>query len=295
MKPSQASSELRRMRELGCTNPQKILELARPLFQDGQLDISSGETYSILEQTAIASLIVGEDELASKCITLVSDKFPHSARTLVLRGMLLEVQDTSKAMEFYNSVLKVQESNLPIHKRKISLLRSTGRMEDAVNALAKLADFFPMDAEIWAELVDVYLAMGMYEQAAFAAEEMILLQPLSHFVHARYADIQFKMGDECGALKSYLRSAELCSEQLHSAVGVKTCIDRLRSSKSQKKAALQGIKAGELEKLDLKWVQKLVEIQRNYQTVDETALSQDTKQALAMAKILVGTRNEPYS
>jgi ER membrane protein complex subunit 2 len=65
----------------------------------------------------------------------------------------------------------------PVAKRRAALLRSRGRLTDAVNALTSLLDMSPTDAESWAELADLYLAHGLYSQAIFAQEEVLVLQP----------------------------------------------------------------------------------------------------------------------
>ena len=35
----------------------------------------------------------------------------------------------------------------------------------------------PTDPEAWAELADLYLSQGLYSQAVFALEEVLVLQP----------------------------------------------------------------------------------------------------------------------
>lgn len=65
----------------------------------------------------------------------------------------------------------------PIIKRRISLLRSLGRTSDVVSGLNSLLDFCPVDAEAWAELADVYSAQGMYSQAIYSLEEVLVLAP----------------------------------------------------------------------------------------------------------------------
>ena len=52
-----------------------------------------------------------------------------------------------------------------------------GRTSSAVNALNSLLDMSPTDAEAWAELADLYLNQGLYSQAIFAHEEVLVLQP----------------------------------------------------------------------------------------------------------------------
>lgn len=62
----------------------------------------------------------------------------------------------------------------------------------------------------------------MLAQAAFCLEELILLQPNLHYVHAQYAEILWLLGKEASALKYWCRSVELCSDFLRGWFGVKT-------------------------------------------------------------------------
>lgn len=65
----------------------------------------------------------------------------------------------------------------PITKRRIALLRSLGRTSDAVSGLTALLDFCPVDAESWAELAEIYFSQGMYPQAIYSLEEVLVLAP----------------------------------------------------------------------------------------------------------------------
>jgi len=57
------------------------------------------------------------------------------------------------------------------------LLRSLGRIPEAVAALIAMLDFSPTDAEAWAELADLYFSQGLYPQAIHALEEVLVLMP----------------------------------------------------------------------------------------------------------------------
>jgi len=52
-----------------------------------------------------------------------------------------------------------------------------GRIPEAASALLQLLDFSPTDPEAWSELADIYLTQGMYPQAIFALEEVLLMAP----------------------------------------------------------------------------------------------------------------------
>lgn len=56
-------------------------------------------------------------------------------------------------------------------------MRSISKVPEAVAGLLALVDFSPTDAEAWAELADVYLEQGLYAQAIYALEEVLVLVP----------------------------------------------------------------------------------------------------------------------
>lgn len=140
----------------------------------------------------------------------------------------------------------------PIAKRRIALLRSLGRAPEAVSALTALLDMSPADAEAWAELADLYLSQGMYPQAIFSLEEVLLLTPNAWNVslsvplaclklysdavlqiHARLGEVLFmaattSAGGEASsqkylaeAIKRFCRSIELCDDYLRGYYGLK--------------------------------------------------------------------------
>ncbi len=65
----------------------------------------------------------------------------------------------------------------PITKRRIGLLRSLGRIPDAISSVIQLLEFSPNDAEAWSELADLYFSQGLYPQAIYAMEEVLILAP----------------------------------------------------------------------------------------------------------------------
>jgi tetratricopeptide (TPR) repeat protein len=69
---------------------------------------------------------------------------------------------------------------------------------DAVTGLVALLDMSPTDAEAWSELADVYLSQGLYPQAIYALEEVLVLIPnawnVSVTLHPRFAQSPFCPG-----------------------------------------------------------------------------------------------------
>lgn len=74
---------------------------------------------------------------------------------------------------------KERDANIlqPVLKRRIALLKCMGRIPDAIKALTSFLDASPTDAEAWAEISDLYLGEGLYQQATFALEEVMLITP----------------------------------------------------------------------------------------------------------------------
>lgn len=52
-----------------------------------------------------------------------------------------------------------------------------GKTTEAIQSLNQVLDTCPTDAEAWSELSDLYVSQGMYQQAIFALEEVLLVTP----------------------------------------------------------------------------------------------------------------------
>ena len=132
-------------------------------------------------------------------------------------------------------------------KRRIALLRSIGKPVEAINALIKLLESSPTDAEAWAELSDLYVLLGVYKKALFALEEVLLVTPFAWNVsasvcsniqllilkiHARLGEILYMVAlidsDEVKLLQDsiarFCRSIELCDDYLRGYYGLKLVI-----------------------------------------------------------------------
>lgn len=99
-----------------------------------------------------------------------------------LMGMYQEaVAKDDKELELqlilYREFIKQKPTNLVIRKRLVASLKSLGRTAEAVTALVELLDVSPVDAESWAELAELYFAQGMYAQAVYCYEDVLLTTP----------------------------------------------------------------------------------------------------------------------
>ncbi|EEB88136.1 hypothetical protein MPER_14194, partial [Moniliophthora perniciosa FA553] len=75
----------------------------------------------------------------------------------VLAGIRIEASEAAElALKFYDDILKEDSSNAAIWKRRISVLRRTGKVEKCVEDLKQYLDTFYNDLEAWLELADIY-------------------------------------------------------------------------------------------------------------------------------------------
>ena len=125
-------------------------------------------------------------------------------------------------------------------------------------ALNSLLEASSTDAEAWAELAELYVTQGLYQQGIFALEEVLLITPnawnvsaleryrkpvTSHYannlgmqIHARLGEIQYAAAAAAGSgsssevnvsmyltesLRRFCRSIELCDDYLRGYYGLK--------------------------------------------------------------------------
>lgn len=70
-----------------------------------------------------------------------------------------------------------------------------GKIPESVTSLTNLLEYSPTDAEAWAELSDIYLSQGLYPQAIFALEEVLVLSANAWNVRWKYALVLISVAD----------------------------------------------------------------------------------------------------
>ncbi|KAJ3086670.1 ER membrane complex subunit 2 [Quaeritorhiza haematococci] len=215
-------------------DPMEILNLGKTLLAKHKSSVSEIDRFAIMEQVFVAALDTGDTEAASRILKNdIAPQFPPSTsvRSKRLEGMYLEA--TSKwdeAQKTYEDALELDETNMLVRKRLVALLRSRGKRLEAIEVLVKYLDAFTTDIEGWSELSALYLAEGMFQQAAFCLEEILLQRPQHHLYHLRYADILYTMGRRDLALKHYCRALELCTDNVRALYGIRLAAKALLSS-----------------------------------------------------------------
>ncbi|GAB7359411.1 hypothetical protein MBLNU230_g6060t1 [Neophaeotheca triangularis] len=241
----------------------------------------SQEKWASYENLFLACIQTGDLPSASRCLEALTARFgERNERILVLTGMSKEAhahtdEDLKAVMSWYEEILKEEAGIFGIRKRRIALLRSMGKTSDAVNGLVTLLDTTPNDAECWAELSDLYLTQGLYEQAIYCLEEVLLIMPNAWNMHARLGEVVYLSagtatgGDLLKALsesmRRFCRSVELCDDYLRGYYGLKLTTARLieaipnaSNQKPQKSSSEAG--AGDQAPPTLDSVKKLNEV-----------------------------------
>lgn len=186
-------------------------------------------------------LRTGDDKTAHFCLERLTERFGvDDERIMGLRGLYQEAmaENTSALMEVlheYDEILAENPTNTPVRKRRIALLRSLSREGDAANALVELLATSPTDIESWAELADLYISQGLYQQAEFCLEEILLTTPNAWNIHARLGEILFisaaishnQIGLLAEAVRRFCRSVELCDGYIRGYYGLKMVSEKL--------------------------------------------------------------------
>ena len=143
----------------------------------------SPESWTIHENLFLSALRTGDDKSARQVLDRMTTRFgANNERIIALRGIYEEALATTPAeletvFQGYETILKADPTNFSIRKRRVAVLKSLGRPGDAITALTVLLENSPTDVEAWAELSELYAGQGLWAQAIFCLEEVLLVMP----------------------------------------------------------------------------------------------------------------------
>ncbi|KAF7514947.1 hypothetical protein G7054_g14870 [Neopestalotiopsis clavispora] len=265
------------------------------------------ELWTIYENLLLSCLRTGDEEAAHQCLGRLINRFgDENERVMALVGLLKEADAQDNAtlevvLKEYNAILDRNPTNIPIVKRRVALLRSLGRVSDAVAALLSLLDFSPTDSEAWSELSDMYFSQGLYPQAIFALEEVLVLQPNAWNIHARLGELLLMAAKSsqptdasrqlAEAIKRFCRSVELCDDYLRGFYGLKLATRKLlqeppKAAKQLNDDDLPLPDAATLQRLDELATEKLAEITRKFAAGEKGWQGYDEAEIVAAKALL---------
>ncbi|RPB25057.1 hypothetical protein L211DRAFT_823273 [Terfezia boudieri ATCC MYA-4762] len=246
--------------------PSTILSLSQhagPFLAHASSHPDTPETWLLYENLLLTCLRSRDDSSARRCLDLLTARFgSHNERVMALRGLYDEAtaksqKDLEGILRRYEEILAEDPTNVPIHKRLISLLTSLHHLPRAISNLTSLLSTNPTDAESWAELSHLYFTQRMYAQSLFCLEEIILIYPQAYNIFARMGEISYLLSSTqpnpspsparnptdilLDALKYYLRSIELCKDYLRGYYGLVVVCRRLLKGKVPDRENVQGL------------------------------------------------------
>ncbi|CAM1508492.1 Fc.00g053400.m01.CDS01 [Cosmosporella sp. VM-42] len=265
------------------------------------------DLWTIYENLLLSCLRTGDDEAAYQCLERLVLRFGNdNERVMAFKGLVKESEaanhgELEVVLKEYEDILEDDQANIPIAKRRIALLRSMGKVSEAIACLISLLGFSPTDAEAWAELADMYLSQGLYSQAIYALEEVLIVTPNAWNIHARLGEVSLMAANVAAegstqkhltdALKRFCRSIELCEDYLRGYYGLKAVTDKILSepSKSKKQAEGEGFALPQqetIERLNQAATKKLAEIVRRYGAQERLWQGYDADEIAAARKLL---------
>lgn len=268
------------------------------------------ELWTVYENLMLSCLRTGDEESAHLCLERLTARFgTDNEKLMALRGLFQEAvaQDDAalrQVLDQYENILKNDPSNMPVSKRRIALFKSLNKITEAITALNKFLDASPTDAEAWAELADLYVSQGMYQQGMFALEEVLLVTPYAWNIHAKLGEVCYMAAttNETGSeklltesLRRFCRSIELCDDYLRGYYGLKLATNQLlaafpqTSRQSKSDNGLPGSDRKTIELLNQKATSKLAEIVR--QTGNSGHQGYDEGEIIAAKELLNSESN----
>ncbi|KAL2114087.1 hypothetical protein VUR80DRAFT_768 [Thermomyces stellatus] len=272
----------------------------------------TAELWIIYENLLLACLRIGDDESAQELLDRLVIRFGEdNQRIMALMGLVKEARATNNAelegiLKEYDEILENPDNkftNIPIAKRRVALLKSIGRSSDAIASLVRMLEYTPTDAEAWSELSELYLSQGVYAQAIYALEEVLVLSPNSWNMHARLGEVLF-MAASAGpdnatyryyaeSVKRFCRSIELCDDYLRGYYGLKQVTDKLlgdskllKPPKQADDEAMAMPPRETLEALNEKATNKLAEIVRRHGAGEPLWQGYDEAEVMAARDLL---------
>ncbi|XP_037085176.1 ER membrane protein complex subunit 2-like isoform X2 [Pollicipes pollicipes] len=228
------AEQYRRWREDNSRNSDLIVQLWEERL-GANVHKLGDEKWMVLEQVAVAALDMHKMTVAEDCLMMLAKRFPGSQRVRKLKALRLEALERyDDANDIYDAILRKDETNTVVRKRKIAVLKSLGKTTEAIKELVEYLKKFMSDTEGWMELADLYVSEQDYSKAAYCMEELLLHNPHNHLYFQKYADIKYTQGgfDNVEVARSYYsRAVKLSSAaNLRALYGLMLCCSLIANS-----------------------------------------------------------------
>ncbi|KAF9078427.1 hypothetical protein BDP27DRAFT_1206517 [Rhodocollybia butyracea] len=188
---------------------QDIVDKGKPLLNNAASKLGD-DAWSFLEQLALAAIEIGDLDVADECLRQLGEKFPESPRVDILSGIRIEATERPEiALKFYDDLLEADSSNAAAYKRRISVLKRIGKIEQAVTELSEYLDTFYSDVEAWVELAELHSSCNQYTFALQALSHALLLAPQNPFYVLEFAETAYTANDIPLAIKMFMLAIDI--------------------------------------------------------------------------------------
>lgn len=265
----EARDVLRTHREQNIRQSEKVIDLWESVLKDN-IDKLGDEKYVVWEQVCFCALDCNRMEIANECLIQLFIKFPNSSRLRLLEELTHEyLERYDEALQLLDIMIEDDDTNASPRKRKIAILKSRGKVAEAVKELNEYLKKFMMDQDAWNELCDLYLSEQEYAKAAFCMEELILQNPHNHLFHLRFAEIKYTQGGFDNlelAMAYYCQALKLSPSNMRALFGVFLCAKHISSSPKcsvNRKKKVKDILSWSLEQIQAQYDQVADPLQQN--------------------------------
>ena len=108
------------------------------------------EYWTVVEQTFIAALHMGDSAWADYCFKILHEQFPDSVRVQRLAGMFQEAAcDYEQARDCYNNILEEKPEDMQARKRIVACYKAQGRFNETIDQMNKYLDIFSTDTDMF--------------------------------------------------------------------------------------------------------------------------------------------------
>eukprot|EP00933_Yihiella_yeosuensis_P040626 TRINITY_DN34960_c0_g1_i1.p1 TRINITY_DN34960_c0_g1~~TRINITY_DN34960_c0_g1_i1.p1 ORF type:complete len:291 (+),score=59.59 TRINITY_DN34960_c0_g1_i1:95-967(+) len=175
--------------------PELVVLHGGSLLKNSQRSLGS-DVWTVMEQVFLAAAELNVADWRDYCLNQLSKKFPSSLRVERLKGIHKEsLAEWGEAKKIYQKILSEKPEDTLTHKRMIAMYKQHGKVPEAIEAINAYLETFSTDAEVWHELAELYIEVGMLQRAVFCFEELMVVNPRSLYNILTYAELLYSTGD----------------------------------------------------------------------------------------------------
>jgi tetratricopeptide (TPR) repeat protein len=142
-----AVEQLRKYRDENFRSHDEIIEIWTKILSKEKLSSLGDEKWLIIEQVFKSALHCSQQTIANQCLQQLTTQFKSTSRRLsILQGMYYEATgEYNKAEEIYSNLLKDNETDAIVRKRKICLLKEQNQIREAINELNSYLELYQVN------------------------------------------------------------------------------------------------------------------------------------------------------